>query len=265
MENKLKRANEYFGVSDDIYKKTGAFNPVIGVDSLFFVDTLLLSKTSVPEIKDGLQEIRKYFSDIIILLKSNSEKARQQALGRLVLREVKGIGIGYGNASDDGSAIGPELAKRLLLTAEELIKIGIDNPAIFEVMGLFEEDFGPDRLSDGLIRILLKKLYKYSERVTGELSISETFIQKTYEHNYTLAKHPLKNGPLIFIPNDILRDLPIANNFDEISNLVNFNKELREKFNQIISPCFFVDNNKKKPSKSEIKKYLLEDKERIKT
>lgn len=262
MEQKLKRANEYFGINDDAYKKSGAFNPVIGVDSLFFVDPLLLSSTKVPEFTDALEEVRNYFSDVITLIKTGNLKARQLAHKKLILREVRGIGIGYGNSSDDGSGIGPELARRLVSTAGELIKMGINDPAIFEVMGLFEEDFGSDRLSDGLIRILLKRIYSYSERLTKEFKIKETFEIKTYDHTYILAKHPLKNGPLIFIPEGILRDLPLANSFEDISVVASFNEELRAKYNSILTSCFSGD---KKPKKSEVRKYLLGSKDRIKT
>ncbi|MES2930771.1 MAG: hypothetical protein V4665_03230 [Patescibacteria group bacterium] len=264
MNQKLKRASEYFGISDSAYAKSGAFNPVIGVDSLFFVDSLLLSKTKVPEFKDALAEVRIYFSGVITLLRTENKKAREAAHKKLILREVRGIGIGYGNKRDDGSAIGPELARHLMLTAEELIKMGVNDPAIFEVMGLFEEDFGPDRLSDGLIRILLHRIYTYSERVTKELKIKEIFIQKTCEHNYTLAKHPLKDGPLIFLPQGILRDLPLATSFEDISVVAAFNDELRQKFNSILAACF-TQKDGKKPKKSEIRRYLLETKDRIST
>lgn len=260
---KLKRANEYFRVRESVYKKTGAFNPVIGVDSLFFVDPLLLSKTRIPEFHNGLKEVRNYFSGVITLLKAKNMNARLVAHKKLILREVRGVGIGYGNKSDDGSAIGPKLARRLILTAEELIEIGISDPAIFEVMGLFEKDFGPDRLSDALIRILLKRIYTYSKRVTKELGIKNIFICKTYEKEYILAKHPFKNGPLLFIPEVILRDLPLANSFEEISVVAAFNEDLRRKFNAILAACFA--DRKKKPKKSEIKAYLLETKDRMET
>ena len=260
----LKRASEYFNISQEVYKKTGAFDPVIGIDSLFFVDPLLLSKTDIPEFKNGLKEVRDHFSNVITLLKTGNEKARKYAHKELILREVQGIGIGYGNESDDGSGIGPKLAKRLMLTAEELIKMGISDSAIFEIMGLFEEDFGPDRLSDGLIRILLKRVYEYSQRLTKELGIKDTFTQSGYESSYILTKHPFKNGPLLFIPEGILRDLPLAQSFEEISMVAAFNEDLRKKFNSILAACF-VGNDNKKPKKSEIRKYLLETKERIKT
>ena len=264
MSKKLQRASEYFGVTEAAYKQTGAFNPVIGVDSLFFVDPLLLSKSKIPEFKESLEELRTYFSKVITLLRAGKPEARKLAQRKLTLREVKGIGIGYGSESDDGSAIGSKLAYRLMLTAERLIEMGVLDPAIFEVMGLFEEDFGPDRLSDAIIKILLKRVWAYSERITRELCITKVFIQKGYDYEYVLAKHPLKEGPLIFIPEDILRDLPLANSFQEISAIVSFNEELRGKFNSILASCF-AGSGGKKPNKSQIKEYLLETKERIKT
>jgi len=259
---KLKRANEYFGIREGAYKKKGVFNPVIGVDSLFFIDPLLLSKTSVPELKNGLKKVRKYFSDVVLLIKINNLKARQKAFNKLIFRELKGVGIGYGNSSDDGSAVGPGLALKLLHTAEELIEMGITNPAIFEVMGLFEDNFGPDRLSDALIRILRNDLFEYTERITKEFGIKDTIILKTYEKDYTVPCHPLKEKPIIFIPEDILRDLPVAHDYSQIADLAIFNEELRERFNRLIAPCFITEKGKK-PTKKEIKKYLLGDKDNI--
>lgn len=262
---KLQRANEYFGVSETAYRKTGAFNPVIGVDSLFFVDSLLLENTKVPELKGGLKKVRSYFSNIITLLRSNNVAARKKAYSMLILREVRGVGIGYGSQTDDGSAIGKELAMRLMLTADELIKMGITDPAIFEVMGLFEEDFGPDRLSDAIIRILRPELLAYTERVTKELKVKTTGTVKTYERTYTVPQHPFKNTPVIFIPDDILRDLPVAHDYEQIADVAIFNKDLRERFNRIIAPCFAREKGKKRPTKREIKEYLLGAKERIGT
>jgi len=261
---KFKRANEYFGISEGAYKKEGAFNPVIGVDSLFFIDPLLLSKTSTLELKDGLQKVRKYFSDVILLIKTNNSRARQMAFRKLIFRELRGVGIGYGNSSDDGSAIGPELAQKLLLVAEELIEMGITNPAIFEVMGLFTDNFGPDRLSDALIRILRNDLFEYTERITKKFSIKNAVTLKTYERDYIVPCHPFQTKPLIFVPEDILRDLPVAHSYGEIAELAIFNEELRERFNRLIAPCFITEKNKK-PSKKEIKKYLLSDKNKIST
>ena len=86
-------------------------------------------------MKDGLVKVRKYFSEVITLLGFDDPKTDRKAWGKLILREVKGVGIGYGNKSDDGSAIGPQLAKRLVDTAKYLIQMGIKEPAIFEVMG----------------------------------------------------------------------------------------------------------------------------------
>ena len=261
--NQLRRANEYFGISKSDFEKSGAFNPVIGVDNLFFVDPLLLSKTTTPELKDGLVKVRKYFSEVITLLGFDDPKTDRKAWGKLILREVKGVGIGYGNKSDDGSAIGPQLAKRLVDTAKYLIQMGIKDPAIFEVMGLFEEDFGPDRLSDALIRILHKDLCRYTERVANELSIKDRITLRQYERSYSVPRHPFGKKPLLFIPADILRNLPLANNFEEICQMAAFNEELRGKFNDLIAVCF--TGEKKKPSKSDIRGFLLGDKDRIHT
>ncbi|MFA6422211.1 MAG: hypothetical protein WCV92_02335 [Candidatus Buchananbacteria bacterium] len=259
--NKLQRVSQYFNINHETFQKYGIFDAIVGVDSLFFIDPLLLSKSSVPELNNSLEEIRDYFRKIIVLIKSNNNQAYKKAIKKLTLREIKGVGIGYGNSSDDGSAIGPELAKNLACTAKELINMGIDDPAIFEVMGLFEENYGPDRLSDALICILQDRFFQFTERISKELNIERKIKIEKYERVYNLPKHPLENKPLIFIPSDILRKIPVAVSFSDISVLAAFNEDLRERFNNLISPCF----SGKKPNKETIKNFFLSSTERMET
>ncbi len=259
---KLKRANEYFGISEKVFSKTGAFNPIIGVDSLFFVDPLLLGVSSAPEFKNALAKVRHHFEIVIALLKTKNTRGRVKAEMLLRLREIRGIGIGYGSKSDDGSAIGRGLASRLATTAEDLIAMGITDPVIFEVMGLFEEDFGADRLSDSLINLLREDVYKYTNRIAGLLKIPMTFSVQINGKSLLLPMHPLGGKPLLFLPKEILRSIPVATSFEEISIVAGFNEELRGRFNALITECFVKG---KKLTKVDVKRYLLASRSRIKT
>jgi hypothetical protein len=259
---KLRRANEYFGLTEEEFRKTGAFNPLIGVDNEFFVDPLLLPNTNAPELKDGLKRVREYFEQVVTLLRYNDSKTDKEALKRLIIREVKGLGIGYGKSSDDGSAIGPELAYRIFTTAKELMKLGIQDPAIFELMGVYEKDFGPDRLSDTIIFINKDFFCQYTVRIAKELGLKTPYEISGYEKKYLIPKHPLADKPFIFIPEDILRSLPVVADFDQISAAATFNDELRQRFNRLIAPCFLGN---KKPKKNDIREFILATKERVVT
>lgn len=97
------------------------------------------------------------------------------------------------------------------------------------------------------------------------MGIKYTGTVKTYERIYVVPQHPFKNTPIIFIPDDTLRDLPVAHDYEQIADVAIFNNELRERFNRIIAPCFKRENGQKRPTKREIKEYLLGSKERIET
>lgn len=258
-ENKApKRASQLYGIDSSEFKSRGVFDAVVGVDNLFFVDPLLLKQTATPEFIGALDQFRNYFHEVITLLRADTEKTYKEAVRRLTLKELHGVGIGYGQASDDGSAIGPGLARQMAISAIDLIKIGQTTPEIFEIMGIFEENLGPDRLSDAVIKINEERFYSYSERIADELGIEERVKIRIYPNSYRLPKHPLENKEYVFIPEEILNDLPVANSFGEIYEASAFNSQLRSVFNKLIAPFF-----SQRPTKGETKKWLMENKKAL--
>lgn len=256
----LQRANKHFGIPLKDWERTGAFNPVIGVDSLFFLDPLRLESCAVPEFAGALTKVRAYFRQTVTLLQSGNAIARKKAISRLTLKELRGVGMGYSDRSDDGSAIGPGLAAQLATTATALIQMGIVDPSIFEIMGLFEDNFGPDRLSDIVISILADEVYQYTGRVADDLGI-----ERPYEVEGTdvrLPKHPLDDKPLVLLPIALLRDLPVATSFEEIEAAAQFNADLRTRFNLLLEDCF---DGKRKPEKSEAREALVDSRDRLAT
>ncbi|HTA59508.1 MAG TPA: hypothetical protein VK805_15205 [Candidatus Baltobacteraceae bacterium] len=127
------------------------------------------------------------------------------------------------------------MGRRLLQTASEIVEMGITDPAIFELLGLFEKDFGPDRLSDMTISIIKDDLFKYSARVARDLGLRKLVTVRTQEGTYKLPKGPDPTKPLVFVPSKLLRCLPVAQSWDEIGDVVWFNDVLRRKLNHIIS------------------------------
>jgi hypothetical protein len=157
------------------------------VDTHLFVDPLLLNTAKTPELSNSRQRVEKHYAEILLLL-SKSEKREDRAWRgaqqRLIFRELPGTSIGYAAKSDDGRGIGRVLGNRLLESASQIIKLGISDPVIFELLGLFEEDFGADRLSDMTIRIIRQDLYEYTDRVCKELALRNLARLKTTEETY---------------------------------------------------------------------------------
>ncbi len=254
--------NEYLGVKADDLERLGVFNSVIGVDSKLFLDPYLLEKSQEPEFNKARQNLRKYFEKVLLLLSvEQSTRTQKEALKLLTVKETRGVSMGYGE-KDDGSAIGPKLAEKLLESASEVVALGVKEPEIFEIMGLFEEGFGPDRISDLAIHIIKEELYEYTERICKTINASNLGKFKFNDKEYTLPKYPDKKYPILIFPKDVLRDLPIALEWDDIWNVVNFNEDLRRKVNALIGQDWNETINRKsiKEFKSKVRKMLLSDK-----
>ncbi len=233
----ILKLSDHFNVDSDKFDELGVFNAFVDIDTRLFVDPHLLKITDIAEFKDSHLKLEKYFSDIIrLLLLSNTmlDLPWKEAWRRLMFRELKGVSIGLGKSTGDGSGIGSKLAKKLTKHAKELIDLGVQDPEIFELIGLFTEDFGPDRLSDMTVMIIREDLYKYTERVAQELNIPTISI-KIKGREYKLPRHPRGNKPVVFLPKQFLRTIPVAKNPEDIDAIVQFNADLRSRYNSVIA------------------------------
>lgn len=105
-----------------------------------------------------MQRINDLFRKIIKLLeraekKNVSDIFFRQALTLFDFSEVNGIGLGFTEKAP-GSGFGPLLSKRVIETAYDIVKAGITDPEFFQLLPLFENDVGPDRLSDIIATII---------------------------------------------------------------------------------------------------------------
>ncbi len=236
-EQKVQRLSEYFGISPSLFRQHGVLDAFIGVDTHLFLDPQLLRRNRLPEFQESRQKVEKYYSDILKLLlasKQKGDRAWREAQKRLVFKELHGAAIGYGVKSSDGNAIGPLLGNRLLKAANEILDMGIADPEIFELLGLFEEGFGADRLSDMTMAIIRTDLYTYSQHVADKVGIKERVRFVTSGISYRLPLHPSGQKPVIFLPKKLLRDLPVALSWDDIERVVSVNEELRQRLNAMI-------------------------------
>jgi hypothetical protein len=258
-----KLFSSYFDIDSKKLKKLGVFNPVIGVDTRLFLDPHLLKNCKIKEFKKSREKIKKYYENIIRLLLAHREKndrAWKEAFKRLRFKETKGVFIGYGIHGGDGNAIGAGLANCLINTATEIINMGIHDPEIFELIGLFEEDFGADRLSDMTIDVIKKDICKYTQRITKKLGIADVTNLELQDKTYIVPKHPYGNKPLLLLPEGLLRDLPVALTWEGIDHVVATNSALRERLNRLVGRVW-----KNKIKKRDLRNLILADKTNIKT
>src|SRR5260221_7096602 len=106
-----------------------------------------------------------------------------------------------------GSVSGKEMRAGIVKTARQFVKGGEKNPAIFELAGLFEDKVGPDRISDMLARILREEITAYTERVLIAVGALQP---RAIGEPLKLPINPFNGEPVMLVPTEILRDLPMA-------------------------------------------------------
>lgn len=255
--------SDYYGINKKELERQGVFNSVIGLDTRLFLDPHLLKITKILEFRQSRSRIKKYYENIIKLIlvhERSGDRAWREALKRLIFKETRGVFMGYGVHGGDGNAIGFGLARRLIDTAVEIIGMGIKDPEIFELIGLFEEGFGADRLSDMTIAIIQDDIYGYTQNIVKKFKIKNIIELKYRDKSYILPKHPYRNKPILLLPKELLRDLPVALTWEGIDHVVSTNRELRERLNQLIGEVW-----KNKIKKKQLRDFILSNKNNIKT
>ncbi|MBE3100797.1 MAG: hypothetical protein IMZ47_00770, partial [Firmicutes bacterium] len=234
-----KSFTEHFGIDPAALDRMGILNPMLNVDTKLFIDPVLLDASTRPEIsQQATNSFRQYFSEVITLLRAS--RSREDLSWRTVrekfrTREIRSTCLGYGASGIQGYAIGLELATRITGTAKEIVDLGITDPNLFKLLPLLEEGVGPDLISDMTIRVILRDLYKLTESICRELGVPTTEYQLKGEE-FKLPRNPTQEHsmPVLLVPKDILRALPLASDWGEVSDVISENVEIRERVNRLI-------------------------------
>lgn len=241
--------SEKFNIDEKVIKSTGVFDVIMDIDTQVFIDPALLELCTESEFVGAKEKVEKYFSNIITLLKHSKSKSDmfwKRADKLLTFKEIKGTCFGYSEKGTSGNAIGPKLRKSILTTIKDLITEGEEDPTLFELLGVFQEKIGCDRISDLLTFLLYENIIQYTDRVVKECNLSVVKIR--YKGNlYNVCINPYNRLPLLLLPKVILSPLPVADNFDDIDWICCENQRVRDSIN-----AYFDLGGRKKLSKSEI-------------
>lgn len=223
--------SEYLRVDDEFVDK-GVFDSIIDTDSNFFINLMRLKETQVPEFKNSYASINNLFSSIATLLETSDKKGDKfyKAAFRLFdFSEVNGINLGY-SESKYGSGFGKKLRNQVMNDAFDIIKKGSFQPEIFQLVGLFEENIGPDRLSDMVATIILPDIVQFTKRINQELNIvPESYPELQFSDG--IVRNPYKNCDILLLPIDILQELPIAKCWEDINRVISENESIRREVN----------------------------------
>lgn len=233
---------DYYGINPDAFDGSGALDPVLGVDTRLFIDPTLLRQTETPELRESYQRVVEHFSDVLRVVENIGAPGDvfwRKADHLLTFPEVHGLCIGYGTTAKSGSGMGGKLREQLLKTVSQIINAGVKDPALFEIVGAFEDNVGPDRISDMVAKIILSDLVTFTQRVCSDLGIPmKPLLLIKRQTPEDMPENPTTGEAIILVPKDVLRDLPIADSYSDISYVAQFNEALRDELNAIIGTAW---------------------------
>ncbi len=230
----------YFGIDSSDLGSAGLIDPFINVDTQLFIDPVLLEKSSNLKIAtDGIAAFRAHFGNFIRLITISDREgdaAWKGAEKLLDLREPPENGLGYGGSGRSGSSRPEEVRDSIMRTTKEVVTLGSKDPEMISLMGFFEENVGPDTISDFTTRVVIEQLAHITNEFCRTQDISLT--ANTVLPNYSLPRVIDKSGKekfIVLIPNDIVRELPIANDWSDIEAAVVHNDRIRQAVNSMLA------------------------------
>ena len=230
--------SQQFGVPATALDAEGLLDPVLNADTKLFVDPLLFKNSTHPILsKAGVQAFEKRMTDIIDLLAASSgpgDAPWKAAMRLLALHERGETCLGYGGTGTSGRDRPDSLKRQILTTAKQIVDVGVRNPELIILMGMFEAGVGPDTISDLTTNSILRVLEQITKDFCTRHSIPLCKFNLEFEE-YKLPENATRPGTGIFlVPKDVLRELPVATDWSDIDRVVSFNSTLRHMVNQLI-------------------------------
>jgi len=230
----------YFEIDPDIVASAGLVDPFLDVDVPLFIDPVLLAKSGNEIINtSAINRFRGHFENLIRLLvisKAENDSAWKAARRLLDLREPPENGLGYGGSGRSGSSRPAEIREAILQTTKEIISLGADDPEMISLMGFFEEKVGPDTISDMTTTVIMDDLAAITEAFCNANGLPVQAFEVCESHqlpSFEDAKG--RTIPLVLVPTDIVRELPIANDWSGIERAAMENAQIRERVNRFLA------------------------------
>ncbi|MGH6958074.1 MAG: hypothetical protein ACREEW_15515 [Caulobacteraceae bacterium] len=234
-----KLFSAHFGIDPSALADAGLVDPFVNVDTQLFIDPVLLEKSSNAIIAtEAIGAFRLHFGNFVRLLtisQHESDAAWRGAARLLDLREPPENGLGYGGSGRSGSSRSDDVRLAIMRTSKEVIALGASDPEMISLMGFFEENVGPDTISDFTTRVIIDQLSK----ITAEFCQANAIPMR---EGALLPGRPLprvtiggKSKFIVLVPADITRELPIARDWSEIESAVLQSNRIRDAVNMMLA------------------------------
>ena len=231
-----KSLSELINVTPKKLFNEGCFDTILNTDALLFINFARLKNTKTPELKGAYNHILKLFGSIGKLLlasKSENDIFWKKAFTLLKMSEFQEICLGYAISSTAGAGSGSGLKTTILKTGKQILEAGVNEPEIFELVGLFEDNIGSDRLSDFIAHTIRPYLENFTKRVLFNLKINlRTRTNLLFCDGFLI--NPFNGKKIYLLPFDILHELPIAREWEDIETVCLLNAKFRDEVNKKI-------------------------------
>ena len=181
----LDRISDCYEVSHEKFEELGVLDSFVNFDTPLYLNPKLLSSTNIPEFKTSRQKIINHYEKTILLLqKTNFHDPYWKALKKhYSFPEPSGVGLGNSHNSTDGNGLTGIIAENCLRTLKSIVDLGVNDPEMYKLLFLIQENVGVDRISDMLCRIIYDDLVLYTNNMIEKLGINgyEVDKKKFYE------------------------------------------------------------------------------------
>lgn len=232
--------SERFNVSAIQMRALGAFNPTVEADNKLFVDPKLIDYAG-EEFEGSAAVLKTYFGSVITVLRISKRKhdsAWDAAWKRMQFKEASNTALGFSKVGTAGNGIGKVLAERIIDRATDILPHVDFDPDVFELIGVFADGLGCDRLSDMLVSILMERFLMYTHRITQALHVQKTDQVLYRGRYYTCPRFSNAEKAHVLLPKEILRPLPIAMDIEQALSGADLNDEVRSELNILYSAAF---------------------------
>jgi len=250
-----------FNVDHEDLMKEEIFDAFIDLDTRFYIHPLLLKNTKAAQLHNSYQKLQERLSEFILIINSINEFNKNDVSYREIVRrfsfdEPPGLCIGYSEFGTDGTGLKGKHALQIIESIFQIKNKSLITPELLELLPFVEEGIGPDRLSDMVANIIEEDIAAFTQSIVKKYNISETkniiFNDNRYEVPWLVDKQRF----ILILPQDILENLPIANSYDDIDEVVNHNRELREIYNELFKQA---SKNKTQPGRKTVKKVIKDE------
>ena len=266
MENikNMQRLSDILKIDPQKLEELDVVNPFISYDLHLHIHPKLLEESRLEEFKSSSKKLDDYFQKLLTLIKSTkirSEKDPFYKAARKIFdfpeNKIKGIGLGTAKDTVNGTGLSGLTAQRTLETIYDIVDSGIEDIEILQLLSIFQDNIGVDRISDMISTIIYEDILSYSQRIYKSLTKLELSNFSYGDITYKVIMRD-DDTPLLLVPKSIVSDIPIATSRDEIYYVVSRNEEVRKIIDRRVLGSL---TDFRKISKSTMKKIFLSNSE----